>query len=299
MRRICVAVAIAAMALAGSPVALGGESPCASLAAAERKFAAMSVSSNTQAAFLANLGDDAVLFHPYAVNGRKWFEAHPGGSGLLTWDPSLAVVSQSGDLGWTTGPWEYRKTRAMSETPLAYGHFATVWRRESDGVWRVAIDCGIDHPKAETVEAPWSGGACVADAHTAPSGITGSPSAVLAAAEAQFAKALLARGVQRAYRDALEDGCRIYRDGTQPVVGRKQGLAFLKADDVPVTWKNEGASAAAAGDLGYTYGRGERALKNGAVNRFTYFRVWQRKGSAPWKIALDVVLLVPPEDDAH
>ncbi|MGH9424802.1 MAG: YybH family protein, partial [Terriglobia bacterium] len=112
-----------------------------SLIEAERAFAATSLAKGTRAAFLEFLAEDSVLFRPGPIPGKKWIEEHPAPSTFLTWEPAFADVAQSGDLGYTTGPWEIRPT-GPKDKPTAYGHFVSVWKRQTDGLWKVVVDLG-------------------------------------------------------------------------------------------------------------------------------------------------------------
>ncbi|HQR39071.1 MAG TPA: nuclear transport factor 2 family protein [Blastocatellia bacterium] len=298
MRRVVSLFVTAAVSTAICAQARAGEGSLAAVVAAERKFAAASVATSTRDAFLANLGEDSILFRPYAVPGRQWTESHPGGNGLLTWEPTFAMVSQSGDMGVTSGPWEYRKGRAQDETPIAFGHFSTVWRLNDDGVWRVAIDCGVSHAKPESAEA------LVLDPSATHTLSAGKASAVstsardsLLGSEAAFTALAGASGPDAAYVQFLGDAARVYRDDKMPAVGRRSALDLVKADGAAVHWSADGAVTSKFGDLGFTYGRGERpAAKTGVVEHFTFLRVWQRAGSGEWKIALEVVNGVPAEE---
>src|SRR3990172_2823380 len=78
-----------------------------SLVQAELAFAAMSVEKGRKAAFITFLSEDSILFRPGPVSGKKWFIEAPEAHGLLSWRPVVAVVSASGDFGYTTGPWEF------------------------------------------------------------------------------------------------------------------------------------------------------------------------------------------------
>ena len=60
----------------------------------------------------------------------------PGVASLL-WEPTEAVVSESGDLAYTLG--RYRVVDG--DSILSTGHYVTVWKKE-DGEWRVAVDIG-------------------------------------------------------------------------------------------------------------------------------------------------------------
>ena len=61
----------------------------------------------------------------------------------LEWTPTDAVVGAGGDMGYTLGRWVSRVTTPEgSDSTVASGHYVTIWRRDSLGVWRVAVDIG-------------------------------------------------------------------------------------------------------------------------------------------------------------
>jgi hypothetical protein len=49
----------------------------------------------------------------------------------IQWRPVAAAISGAADMGFTTGPTEYR--RAPADAPLRYGHYTSVWQRQRDG----------------------------------------------------------------------------------------------------------------------------------------------------------------------
>ena len=63
----------------------------------------------------------------------------------LTWDPDIASASADGDMGWTSGRYESRSTGPEGET-VGHGRYLTIWRRQSDGGWKVALDNGVPDP---------------------------------------------------------------------------------------------------------------------------------------------------------
>lgn len=61
----------------------------------------------------------------------------------LEWTPTDAAVGAGGDLGYTLGDWVSRVTTVNGgDSTVASGHYVTIWRRDSLGVWRVAVDIG-------------------------------------------------------------------------------------------------------------------------------------------------------------
>ena len=64
--------------------------------------------------------------------------ADPGFS--LTWAPDLA--DGAGAWGWTSG--RYVSTRPGADGPVSReGRYLTVWQRQPDGAWKVAVDTGV------------------------------------------------------------------------------------------------------------------------------------------------------------
>src|SRR5829696_9826545 len=122
---------------------------------AEHAFAQLSIDEGMKPAFLAYAAPEGVIVNRGGpVNAiETWSKRDPAPAGLLTWWPTYADVSRAGDMGWTTGPFEFRE-KPTDEKPADTGHFFTVWRRQPDGAWKWVLDLGIRHPApaaAETV----------------------------------------------------------------------------------------------------------------------------------------------------
>lgn len=63
----------------------------------------------------------------------------------LTWDPDIASASNDGTLGWTSGRFESRSGEPGHET-VNRGRYLTIWQRQEDGSWKVAVDTGVPDP---------------------------------------------------------------------------------------------------------------------------------------------------------
>ena len=57
----------------------------------------------------------------------------------FTWWPDTAVVAESGDLGYTIGRYAVRDEAGDT---TARGHYVTVWQKQPDGSWKIAVDIG-------------------------------------------------------------------------------------------------------------------------------------------------------------
>jgi ketosteroid isomerase-like protein len=60
----------------------------------------------------------------------------------LRWAPDTAVVAASGDIGYTLGHWESVLKTPSGDSVLGRGNYVTIWRRQSDGTWKAAVDIG-------------------------------------------------------------------------------------------------------------------------------------------------------------
>lgn len=275
-----------------------------SMVATERAFAQASLDQGTRPAFLAYIAEDGILFRPTPVNGKKWLQENPLPASdkrpLLAWQPVFADIAISGDLGYTFGPWEF-KPDIKDEKPAAYGHFATVWKKQSDGSWKFVIDHGISHPEAAIDIKPWKLPADYQAKTWEPSKFNlASERQDLFAHDRKFAKASAERGLIKAFLDYADSEARLFRNGHYPFVGTdgiRQALAKTPAEAL-VTWEPSNGDLATSADLGYTYGSYtivSKAKPQTIIKRGNYVRIWKKR-SGIWKLALDVEDVVAAED---
>ena len=64
----------------------------------------------------------------------------------LTWTPIFADMAASGDLGYTFGTYEFRSKDKDGKPTVEYGKYASVWKRQKDGSWKVVMDMGNASP---------------------------------------------------------------------------------------------------------------------------------------------------------
>lgn len=69
----------------------------------------------------------------------------------LTWKPHEAALGAAGDMGYTYGEWRMTREGDDGSELVGTGRYVTIWRRDRDGVWRVALDVGNEDetPRAE------------------------------------------------------------------------------------------------------------------------------------------------------
>jgi ketosteroid isomerase-like protein len=249
----------------------------------EQAFSKMAEEKNTRDAFLAFIADDGLLFRPGAVNGKKWLLEHPAPptdkKPLLAWQPSFAGMSASGDMGFTTGPWEF-KGDVKDEKPSGYGHFITVWKKQADGTWKFVVDLGISHPQSGGPQTLWQ----PADANKT--------SSFKPVDEAKERQSLLDR--DRSYSTDkfaafASPEVRLYRQGNLPYMGSQAASEALAKTKGQIAWQPIGGDVSRAGDLGYTHGTYEVTDDAKKVTeKGSYVRIWRKQGNV-WRIVMDVV----------
>lgn len=136
---------------------------------------AQSVQQHDAAAFRRHLADDAVFEVTSAKPARgattiaqNWAPIIAGTSVHLDWYPVQVVTSQDGKLAYSSGPYLVDNAAPKAKSRYTLGHYATVWRRGTDGSWLVAFDGGDEgRPASAEDAAAFAGGrktTCQADA---------------------------------------------------------------------------------------------------------------------------------------
>ncbi len=64
----------------------------------------------------------------------------------ISWTPDSAVVSPSGDFGYTYGTNRFTAPDSTGTLHTAVGRYITVWRKEPDGKWRCSVDISNEGP---------------------------------------------------------------------------------------------------------------------------------------------------------
>jgi ketosteroid isomerase-like protein len=64
----------------------------------------------------------------------------------LTWTPVKAEMAASGDLGYTFGNYVLKANDKDGHPVVHYGKYATVWKKQKDGSWKVVMDMGNSSP---------------------------------------------------------------------------------------------------------------------------------------------------------
>lgn len=260
-----------------------------SLADTERAFARMAQERGTSPAFSAFFASDGIVFKPRPTSAHAVHDGKPDDGSRLQWEPEFAAVSGSEDLGWTTGPWTWRQ-QAADAKPAAHGHFVSVWRKQADGTWKVALDLGISHPAPPP--AVFSQAPALRAAPLSKTALEGARRTMLATEE-RFRSLASAKGAAAALEALAAQDLRTYRQGLLPALSKPAGLAMVAVEGPTSQAALEGCGVSSAGDLGYAYGLvSQKTASAPEPLPFTFLRVW-RKASKTWQVVLDLQIPAP------
>ena len=275
----------------GAMARAADEKPAAAVRAiveSEGRFGQMAHDRSVRTAFLEFLADDAIVFGPGPVNGKKvWSERKESGLDLI-WQPVFAAIARSGDFGYDTGPAKWKKNRT-DEKFLGYGQFVSVWKKQKDGTWKVTLDIGIENPQ--------------------PTSEAGSPQTLVADDLTKDVDLVAARQAlektQRGFADmAKEDSLgafsvfaseniRAFREDMFPIIGKKAVVEMASAAHGPMSIQASGGDMSRSGDLAYSYG--SYSIKSGdETERGNLVQIWQTDSAGAWKLVLDLEQKVPP-----
>ena len=253
----------------------------------------MNLEQGTRAAFLHYLAEDAVVFRPGPVNGKEVWTKRPDGGISLKWTPKFVWVARSADLAYSSGPAEWRKAKE-DEKPFGYGQYITIWKKQKDGEWRVALDVGsevlgppnesTEEPEAEPYP-PDATDAAPPDLAAAQKSLREAENKFAAAAKADFTAALV---------DAGLPAVRVHREGVFPALGKIPAQLMLSVQHAHLGLERMGGAMSAAGDLAYSYGNYSLGTTQ-KTEHGHYLQIWRTDQDGTWKIALDFQTPLPDE----
>jgi ketosteroid isomerase-like protein len=260
----------------------------------ESAFAAAVADKGMRDAFLEYSANEAVMFVPGVVRVKEHYGASQRRPGLLTWQPTYAEIASSGDLGWTTGPWEWRQNPSNS-APQATGHYITIWKRQPDSTWKFVLDIGVANNAP--VSEPSAPVLRVLDPPIQRQRVEpGRGREDLLEAEYGFRGASVSEGLVAAYLSRMTEDVRFYRMGLRPVQGSESVSAALSQARGTCTWDVHHAEVSQNSDLGYTFGTSALSDTENTVS-FSFMRVWHRNIEGIWKLALDIQIPLPSPEE--
>lgn len=267
------------------------EKPSAAVRAiveSEGRFGQMAHDRSVRAAFLEFLADDAIVFGPGPVNGKKVWSERPESTLDLIWQPIFAAIARSGDFGYDTGPAKWKKNRS-DEKFLGYGQFVSVWKKQRDGAWKVALDIGIENPQPTSEPGPPQ--TLVAGDVTKDVDLVAARQA-LEKTERDFA-GMAKEDSLSALSAFASENIQAFREEMFPIIGKKAVVEMASAAHGPMSIQANGGDMSRSGDLAYSYG--SYSIKRGdETERGNLVQIWQTDSAGAWKLVLDLEQKVPP-----
>lgn len=262
----------------------------------ERAFAKMSGERGVRDSFITFFADDGIGFGPHPVKTREDFMKSPPPTTpptvKLAWSPVYGDISAAGDLGYNTGPFLLTDISA-DKRPPKHGIFFSVWRKQKDASWKVALDIGVDTPgPVAALDAPF----VAARSERSKAAADTTPEAGrnrIIEIDREFHVAASTLPLEAAYRDHLNEHARLHRAGQMPLVDKKSVLASLAADKRQLHGETLDGGMSRSGDLAYAYGRYELKGAGEKNEKGYYARVWRLARDGKWKIVVNVMNPLP------
>lgn len=274
MRRLSVCFLIA---LGAAAALVHAESPADAVQAvvnSEKKFAQTAQEKGTRAAFLEFLAPDGIVFRPGPVNGQEvWTKRAETGLDLV-WQPTFAAIARSGDFAYDTGPSRWRPKKEGEFT--GFGHFVSIWKKQKDGAWKVALDCGIENTKSDIIP-PLRMITPSGDGKGTRESLQKTQGDFAATAKLDFIKAFLQFG---------SNEVRLYRNGSFPTIGTKAAAELLGPEQAGVTMDVMKTDMSSSADLAYSYGSYSGTRKQPPFAGH-FLQIWQTDAAGAWKLVLD------------
>lgn len=249
----------------------------------EKAFAQTSLNMGTKNAFLEFLGKDAIFFNEgTAVNGLGYWQKLDFKK-LLTWQPTFAEISVSEELGYTLGNFQvYALTE--EDKPLSYGSFFTLWKKQTDNTWKVALDFGVNHPEIGAILPS------VRESYATFKPYELRNTSVLAERMVFMNDFFYWKNAKKSlnpFEPHLSQDIKLYRNNLLPIVGREAAKNYLKKTyNKAIIYTGLKAIPSQAGDLVCVYG-----LISGKGKTGEYVRIWKQESKDNWKIVVEMVNL--------
>ena len=256
-----------------------------SLVAAENYFSALAKKDGSKEAFLKVSDDESLIFRPDPVKVKDFYgKGTVDGPGQLSWIPVYAKISQSGDWGFTTGPYTFLNS---PDAEPSYGQYLSVWKADFKGVWKLALDLGISHQKP--VKEPELN-------FTEPKDIKFykqiSPARlkqrqeIITTTDRLFSNTLM-KDQSLAHDVFLAENARLLFPGEEPIIGKARINNFVGKNQMSIESEPLRADRALGSDLAYSYGIAY-VTKNKVITKYHYVRIWESQEEHKWNVILEI-----------
>jgi ketosteroid isomerase-like protein len=262
-----------------------------SLREAECNFARESVMTGRNAAFVKYFAEESVLFtDKWITNGQQYSRKRKVSPFVLKWEPEFMDISASRDFGISAGPWEVQEYRPNT-APLATGYYLTVWKKQSDGEWKVILDGGSETPAVKNPQHR------ISFPNGADKPVKDPPilnvdflSKELFDRDKQILALWEKSPLPSTYTSFFGSNARLQMNGHLPTTNADTINSLITRMDKALIWETTGSGVASSGDLGYTYGL-LRIKGTSSGTKGHYVRIWKKLPGDIWKIELEMTNL--------
>lgn len=254
-----------------------------SVVAAENYFASKTVESGIKKGFLEVSDKNTIVFRPGPVSARDFYTKAKEDSTYLNWHPTFARIAKGGDWGFTSGPYVIKSPTSDKE---GHGQYCSVWKKNHKGVWKLAMDIGVSHPKPATepkldFASPESGQFFKQKSDNR----LQQRSDIVSTTDDLMGTAQRVSG-SKAYQEFASKDFHFLFPGTQPLIGHKEVQAFLDKQKIKINTTHTAVDRAISGDMAYTYGTAHVTQK-GKTEVYNYVRIWQME-EGKWYVLFEV-----------
>ncbi|MDP3467279.1 MAG: hypothetical protein Q8S11_03025 [Daejeonella sp.] len=256
-----------------------------SLVAAENFFSAFTKRNGSKAAFLKVSDDESIIFRPDPVKVKNFYgRGTMDGPGELSWVPVYAKISQSGDWGFTTGPYSFL---SGPNAEPSYGQYLSVWKTDFKGVWKLALNLNISHQKA-LIEPELN--------FTDPKNIKfyeqnslarlRQRQEIITTTDRLFSNTLM-KDQALAHDVFMAEDARFLFPGEEPIIGKARINNFVGKNQISIESEPLRADRAQGSDLAYSYGIAY-ITRNKIITKYHYVRIWESQEEHKWNVILEI-----------
>ncbi|MGD9587550.1 MAG: hypothetical protein AB7Q37_10065 [Pyrinomonadaceae bacterium] len=226
------------------------------------------------AGFNGFLSEDAVLFRPGPVNGKKFLtSSRIGPSGVAARKIDFADISVNGLLGYSYGEWKLTQKLKTGED-VRNGQYATVWRKTPDGRYRAVLDIEISHDAADLPRPP-------GPLPTAP--VRDRNERGWSAADTTmnfFRLSMASDGLGGAYRRFAAEDVRLLREGMPPIIGKRDVMKQTERY-VSIEYPTQVTQFETA-DLAYSWNPCKFSNSNEGLEEGHCLHIWKLRDEKWW-----------------
>ncbi len=247
----------------------------------EKAFTQTSNDKGTKNAFLEFLNKESIVFDKsMSVNGLEYWQ-NVDFKGVNTRQPIQAEIAGSLDLGYTVGDFQFRNN-TIDEKPTTFGSFVTLWKKQADNTWKVAVDMGVTHDEVVNTNQNITENYPSYKPFELKNQVILSERMVFMNDHFYWKNA---KSSLNPFEPHLSQNIRVYRKNLKPIIGKENAKVFLKKTyDKTLVYTGLKAISSNAGDLVCVYG-----VISGAGKSGTYLRIWKQEAKDSWKMVVEMV----------